>query len=88
METPGEGPDDFPHIHHVKAIGQHDDLLGAVQAAIAVHVPDIPQQAFSVRASGGGKYSAVTCSVTVTSATQLQAIYAAVQEIEGVMLCL
>ncbi|WP_308387791.1 DUF493 domain-containing protein [Acidithiobacillus sp. AMEEHan] len=88
METLGERPDDFPHIHHVKAIGQHDDLLGAVRAAVAVHVPDISEQAFSVRASGGGKYTAVTCSVTVHDAEHLQAIYAAVQGIEGVMLCL
>ncbi|MEY2342984.1 DUF493 domain-containing protein [Acidithiobacillus sp. IBUN Pt1247-S3] len=88
MDAPSEAPEDFPHIHHVKAIGQHDDLLQAMREALVAHAPDLPLEAFSVRVSGGGKYSAVTCSLRVDSAEHLQAIYAAVQEIDGVMMCL
>ncbi|WP_248886374.1 DUF493 domain-containing protein [Acidithiobacillus acidisediminis] len=88
MDSPREAPEDFPHLHHVKAIGKHDDLLQAVRLAVVPHAPDLPTDAFQIRSSGGGKYTAVTCSVMVESAEHLQAIYAAVQEIDGVMLCL
>jgi putative lipoic acid-binding regulatory protein len=88
MDSPTEAPEDFPHLHHVKAIGQHDDLLAAVRSAITPHAPGLSETAFCLRASAGGKYQAVTCSLEVQSAAQLQAIYSAVQEIEGVMLCL
>lgn len=88
MDAPNEAPEDFPHLHHVKAIGQHDDLLQAVRGALLALAPDLPAEAFRVRVSGAGRYSAVTCSLMVDSAEHLQAIYAAVQEIDGVMLCL
>ncbi len=83
-----EEPADFPHLHHVKAIGRHDDLLGAVRTAIAPHAPGLPDSAFAVRSSREGQYTSVTCSVTVGDIGQLRAIYAAVGEIQGVILCL
>ena len=63
METDTNPAKDFPHLHHVKAIGQHDDLLAAVRAAIAPHVPDLPDTAFSCRPSSQGNYQAVTVSI-------------------------
>ncbi len=86
--TAADEPADFPHLHHVKAIGRHEDLLGAVRAAIAPYAPDLPDTAFSVRDSREGQYTSVTCSVTVEDAGQLRAIYAAVGEIRGIILCL
>ncbi|AEK59025.1 MULTISPECIES: DUF493 domain-containing protein [Acidithiobacillus] len=79
---------DYPHLHHVKVIGQSDDLLAAVRRAVAPHAPSLPDSAFSVRPSRAGNYHAVTCSLMVESDDQLRAVYAAVSHIEGVILCL
>lgn len=88
METEKNPAEDFPHLHHVKAIGQHADLLAAVRAAIAPHAPDLPDMAFSCRPSSQGQYQAVTVSLEVSSNEHLLAIYTSVKEIDGVILCL
>ena len=88
METEKNPAEDFPHLHHVKAIGQHTDLLAAVRAAIAPHAPDLPDTAFSCRPSSQGQYQAVTVSLEVSSHEHLLAIYTSVKEIDGVILCL
>ena len=88
METPRNPAADFPHLHHVKAIGQHPNLLAAVQKAIAPHAPDLPVTAFSCRPSNQGQYQAVTVSLEVDSHEHLLAIYTSVQEVDGVILCL
>jgi putative lipoic acid-binding regulatory protein len=80
--------EDFPHLHHVKAIGQHADLLAAVRAAIAEHAPELPESAFSLRPSNQGRYQAVTVSLEVRSEAHLLAIYSAVKSVDGVILCL
>ncbi|MCE5393942.1 MAG: DUF493 domain-containing protein [Acidithiobacillus sp.] len=79
---------DFPHLHHLKAIGQHEDLLQAVREAIDPLAPGLEPGAFQLRESRQGRYAAVTCSLVVENPEQLQAIYAAIQKIEGVLLCL
>ncbi len=79
---------DFPHLHHLKAIGHHDDLLQAVREAIDPLAPGIEPSAFQLRESRQGRYAAVTCSLMVENSEQLQAIYTAIQKIEGVLLCL
>lgn len=87
-QSRGGAGEDFPHLHHVKVIGQSDDLLAAVREAVAPHAPSLPESAFSVRPSRRGNYHAVTCSLVVESEVQLRAVYAAVSRIEGVILCL
>jgi len=87
-QSGGDAGGDFPHLHHVKVIGQNDDLLAAVRAAVAPHAPDLPESAFAVRPSRRGNYHAVTCSLLVESDAQLRAVYTAVSRIEGVILCL
>ncbi|CDQ10019.1 conserved protein of unknown function [Acidithiobacillus ferrivorans] len=88
METEKNPAADFPHLHHVKAIGQHADLLAAVRAAIAPHAPDLPDMAFSCRPSSQGQYQAVTVSLEINSHEHLLAVYSSVKGIDGVILCL
>ncbi|MHB8249382.1 MAG: YbeD family protein [Acidithiobacillus sp.] len=88
MEASDHPADDFPHTHHVKAIGQNSDLLAAVRQAVALHVPELPETAFSCRASREGKYLAVTCTLEAQSREQLEAIYQALRNVDGVILCL
>jgi hypothetical protein len=67
-----EFPCDFP----VKAFAlSSDGLEGRVAALVRAHAPDLALDAVSSRASGGGKYTAVTVAVRAQSQAQLEAIY-------------
>ncbi len=88
MKTETRQADDFPHLHHVKVIGQHADLLGAVREAVEPHAPDLPESAFALRTSSQGQYLSVTISLEIQNEAQLLNIYTAVKAVDGVILCL
>lgn len=71
-ETLFEFPCDFP----IKAMGLHAPGFDAVVVEIVrKHAPDIGEGAVQSRASKGGKYLAVTVTITATSKKQLDSIY-------------
>jgi putative lipoic acid-binding regulatory protein len=65
-------PCDFP----IKVFGlNQDDLEPLVMGLVRRHAPDIAEDRVSTRNSVGGKYAAVTVTVTAQSQAQLDAIY-------------
>ena len=71
-ETLLEFPCDFP----VKIMGlASNDLAQAVLAVVVRHDPDFDGATMEMRASSGGKYVSLTCTITATSKAQLDALY-------------
>lgn len=69
-----EFPCDFP----LKIMGRRDD--GFAQAVLDVvlrHAPDFDGGTMEMRASSGGNYLALTCTVRATSQAQLDDLYRA-----------
>ncbi len=88
MTSESHHAEDYPHLHHVKVIGQQADLLSAVRKAVEPHAPHLPDSAFAIRNSSQGQYCAVTISLEIQHEAQLLAIYTAVKAVDGVILCL
>lgn len=73
-ETLIEFPCDFP----IKVMGEaREDFAEAIVAAIRNHLPDFDAERVEMRASSGGRYISLTCSVYVTSKPQLDEVYRA-----------
>ena len=71
-ETLLEFPCNFP----IKAMGEaRDDFAQAVVAVVQAHAPDFDASTMEMRASGKGKYLAVTCTIRATSRAQLDNLY-------------
>jgi putative lipoic acid-binding regulatory protein len=67
-----EFPCDFP----IKVMGEtRDDFTDAIIAAIRTLLPDFDARQIEMRASSGGRYISLTCTVHVTSKPQLDDIY-------------
>lgn len=67
-------PTDFP----IKIMGEkHDDFVKTIIAIIRTHISDFDASAIELRASSGGKYISLTCTVHATSKAQLDDIYRA-----------
>lgn len=80
-----EFPCDFP----IKAMGSdHGDFEALVVSLIRKHVPDLGENAVKRRPSQGGKYLAVTVTVTATSREQLDDIYRDLTACEHVLMAL
>lgn len=78
MSPPGsedtllEFPCDFP----IKVMGRRTDDFAQVMVDIVLrHAPDFLAETVEMRASSGGKYLAVTCTIRATSRQQLDALY-------------
>ncbi|MGD9788894.1 MAG: YbeD family protein [Sulfuricellaceae bacterium] len=72
-----EFPCDFP----VKIMGKTQDGFAEAMVAIVVkHAPDFDAATVEMRASKGGNYLSLTCTVRATSKSQLDALY---REITG-----
>lgn len=66
----------FPCEFPIKAIGKDEgDFDCHVVALIRQHVDNLGEAAVKTKSSSGGKYLAVTITVTATSKSQLDAIY-------------
>lgn len=76
-ETLLEFPCDFP----VKIMGKTQEGFAEAMVAIVVrHAPDFDAATVEMRASKGGNYLSLTCTVRATSKEQLDALY---REITG-----
>jgi uncharacterized protein len=72
-----EFPSDFP----IKIMGvRHDDFAQSVLDIVVLHAPDFDPAAMEMRASKGGKYLSLTCTVRATSKAQLDALYMALTQ--------
>jgi putative lipoic acid-binding regulatory protein len=72
-----EFPCDFP----IKIMGKTQDGFAEAMVAIVVkHAPDFDAATVEMRASKGGNYLSLTCTVRATSKDQLDALY---REITG-----
>ncbi|MDA0191479.1 MAG: DUF493 domain-containing protein [Proteobacteria bacterium] len=67
---------EFPCAFPLKIMGRADDALAqAVLAVVVRHDPGFDGATMEMRASSGGKYVSLTCTVTATSKPQLDALY-------------
>lgn len=71
-ETLLEFPCDFP----IKIMGEtREGFAEEIVAVVTRHAPDFDLTRFEMRASSGGKYLSLTCTVTATSKLQLDNLY-------------
>lgn len=67
-----EFPTDFP----IKIMGRSvDGFAQAILDVVLVHAPDFDAASMEMRASSGGNYFALTCTIRATSREQLDALY-------------
>jgi len=67
-----EFPCDFP----IKIMGEtQDGFADAILALIIRHAPDFDAATMEIRASKGGRYLSLTCTIRATSQQQLDDIY-------------
>lgn len=72
QETLLEFPCNFP----LKIMGKaEDELAQAVLEIVTKHAPGFDGATMEMRASSGGKYVSLTCTVVATSKPQLDALY-------------
>lgn len=71
-ETLLEFPCDFP----IKIMGSRtDDFTQTMVDIVQRHAPDFAAESVEMRASSGGKYLSVTCTIRATSKQQLDDLY-------------
>lgn len=71
-ETLLEFPCDFP----IKIMGEsRDGFAQAILEVVRRHAPDFDGATMEMRASKGGRYLSLTCTVRATSKAQLDALY-------------
>ena len=67
---------EFPCEFPLKIMGKaHDDLAQVVLDIVTIHAPDFDAATMEMRASSGGNYLSLTCTVVATSKPQLDALY-------------
>lgn len=67
-----EFPCDFP----LKIMGdRRDDFVQTMVEVVRRHARDFAAETVEMRASRGGRYLAVTCTIRATSKAQLDALY-------------
>ncbi len=74
-----ENPDtllEFPCEFPVKIMGERRDDFAQIMVAIVLrHAPDFIAESVEMRASSGGKYLSITCTIRATSKLQLDNLY-------------
>lgn len=67
-----EYPCDFP----IKVMGKHsDDFVQNMVDIVLRHAPDFAAESMELRASSGGAYVSVTCTIRAVSREQLDNLY-------------
>ncbi len=67
---------EFPCAFPLKIMGLSSNALAqTVLAIVQRHAPDFDGTTMEMRASSGGKYVSLTCTITATSKPQLDALY-------------
>ncbi|HJW04467.1 MAG TPA: DUF493 family protein [Azospira sp.] len=69
---------EFPCPFPLKIMGaRHDEFAQTILAVVQQHDPGFDGATMEMRASSGGKYISLTCTVTATSQEQLDNLYRA-----------
>ena len=72
QETLLEFPCEFP----IKIMGERrDDFAQTMVDIVLSHAPDFIAESVEMRASSGGKYLSITCTIRATSKPQLDNLY-------------
>lgn len=80
---------EFPCEFSIKTMGKSDpDFATEVTEIVLKHVPELYDGAVSSRPSKGGKWLAVTITITATSKAQLDAIYLDLSSFDKVVMSL
>ena len=67
---------EFPCAFPLKVMGLSSDALAqTVLEIVRRHAPGFDGAQMEMRASSGGKYVSLTCTITATSPAQLDALY-------------
>jgi putative lipoic acid-binding regulatory protein len=67
---------EFPCAFPIKIMGLSNDALAqTVLDIVHRHAPDFDGATMEMRASSGGKYISLTCTINATSKPQLDALY-------------
>lgn len=67
---------EFPCAFPLKVMGLASDALAqTVLEIVQRHAPDFDGTTMEMRASSGGKYVSLTCTINATSKAQLDALY-------------
>ena len=67
-----EFPCDFP----LKIVGEtHPDFVATIVEVVTRHAPEFEAATITQKASSGGKYVSLTCTVKATSQEQLDGLY-------------
>jgi putative lipoic acid-binding regulatory protein len=67
---------EFPCEFPLKIMGKADDgLAQVVLDIVTIHAPDFDGATMEMRASSGGNYLSLTCTVIARSKPQLDALY-------------
>lgn len=67
---------EFPCAFPLKIMGLASDALAqTVLEIVRRHAPDYDGATMEMRASSGGKYVSLTCTINATSKAQLDALY-------------
>ena len=69
---------EFPCPFPLKIMGaRHDEFAQTILSVVQQHDPGFDGATMEMRASSGGKYISLTCTVTATSQEQLDNLYRA-----------
>lgn len=67
---------EYPSAFPLKIMGKRDDgFAQAILDVVQKHDPTFDGASIEMRASSGGNYLSLTCTVTATSRAQLDALY-------------
>jgi len=67
---------EFPCQFPIKIMGDSQDNFAAtIVEVVQSHAPDFTEIDMEMRASSGGKYLSLTCTITATSKEQLDNLY-------------
>lgn len=80
---------EFPCRFPLKIMGErHEAFVTTIIEVVRVHAPDLTEVDVVARESSGGRYQALTVTVTATSREQLDTIYLALTSHEMVKVVL
>jgi putative lipoic acid-binding regulatory protein len=72
---------EFPCAFPIKIMGEaREGFADAMLEIVLRHAPDFAAASVEMKASSGGKYVSLTCTITAVSQAQLDALY---REISG-----
>ena len=66
----------FPCAFPIKIMGEaREGFADAMLEIVLRHAPDFAAESVEMKASSGGKYVSLTCTITAVSQAQLDALY-------------